>query len=228
MRYIRLSISRGNKYIQGKVQKRGNNETFVPDSKFKNELLSWRVNYAPIAFEKSYRYLAIIENSGKLDWAKVNNNQITFFGKNFTAAHSLSVKSKLLFNIDVSYDITFNVNWDVKTLGDYNLEILLTVPGGLHQKHSGCRLIAWFDLKHLRINFSEIEYFDLFGLKDWIEENESKVKEILEEQFLQSFRYKEKNLQGVEADDFLHFWKKYKLTVGEIEKRHLLIFSEVS
>lgn len=227
---LRINIdqaTRGNKYIQGNVQKRGNNETFVPDHKFKNQLLKWRVNFASINLEKSYRYLVITANSGKLGWGKVNNNQITFFAKSFSSANQLKIVSKDWFNIKPSYKITFIANWDAKTLRDYNLEILVTTSATPIQQYSGCKLTAWFDLKRLKINFNEISYFDIWGLKDWVEENRKKFREILEEELVKSFRYKEKNLQGVKADGFLHFYGKYKLTVGEVDSHHLLIFSEI-
>jgi hypothetical protein len=86
---------------------------------------------------------------------------------------------------------------------------------------------AWFNLKNLKFEAKDIDYFsDVFQIKDWIEENINLFRESLEERLLQSFRYKEKNNQGDKAGGFLHWRRKYKLTVGEIEKSYLLVFSE--
>lgn len=76
--------------------------TFVPDSQYGADLLNWRIGIKEKSIEKTHYYLSLIENTGKLSWARVMKTRITHFQQGIGWSN-ISIN-------DESYEICFIAN----------------------------------------------------------------------------------------------------------------------
>ncbi len=201
-------------------------QTFEADSRDKN-LLMWRVrNDSPILLEKTFRYLAVIEDIGKLGWARIMEKSITYVGQEFSVDEAISIELPNFFNIKVPLKLGIKANWDISTLRDYNLEIFLSDRTTEIFETNFCHIRVFFDLNLINIFSMEFSR-DIIGLEDWVSKNKPTFIKILKEKIFQSFKYRDKKLEGPQVNKFLYPWSKCKLTVGKVKDNPLLVFSEI-
>jgi hypothetical protein len=218
-------IEKTHEYVRGSIDVKESESwngyssvwTFIPSSNYGSDLLSWRIGVEKINLIKTFRYLSIIETSGKLAWARVMKTRITKYEKSVSWNNSITLNEK-------TYSVVFTANWNPKTLPEYNIEIVLEKNAHFYNREK-YQLLIWFDLAEIKIH--KIKSLGVIGdLLDWIEDNQDEFKVILIERLLKSFKYVE-NLSGVEANSFLEKGKTYELRVRRIETQKFLSFKEI-
>jgi len=214
--------------LKGTVKKNNDLYTFIPE----NDSLKWKIKDKEVNLHDTYRYLTIVENTGKLGWARIVKTRITQYHD------AVKLNIPLIFN-GKEYNVTFKANWDAKTLSDYNLEIELTSD---NSPRLACKILAWFDLSNLEIVEIKVLPQYPFGelmidatlppiaddtfeeIKLWIEKNENIFKKDLVIKLLTPFKY-EKNLVGKDAINFLGYEKECELKIGNIQNHNILVFN---
>ena len=187
--------------------------TFVPKS-YNPDLLNWSIGSDKISLNKNYRYLALIEDTVKLGWAKIVKTRISKYGQGVSLSEPINLSGD-------NYNLYFRANWESKTLGEHNL--LIDISKNVLKI---CKLQVFFDLDGLEI--ISYETTQLEELENWIRSNENHFKSLMINKLLQPFTYENNNLKsGVEADKFLEKDKTYQLKLGKINNQNLLIFSEL-
>lgn len=217
------NIEQTKTFVHGKVEKVGgfnwnsmkNNYRWTFKVTFGENLIYWNINNEILTLKDDHsRYLAIIKDTGKLSWTRVNNKSITYFGKVVISSIEIPVD-----NYNQNYEIKFKANWNQKTLPKYNLKIIIS------QKNiKEAEILAWFGINN--IQFYKIKYYKLSSLKTWISENEVKLKALIIKELITNFKY-EKRLYGPQADEYLEKNKDFQINLGKIDKLPLLIFKKI-
>lgn len=205
-------IEKTQEYVKGTVRNYSV-WTFMPDSSYGSDLLNWQIGSEFFELKKTNRYLTLIENTGKLGWARVMKTRISYYEESIAW-------SGYTFLSKEQYKVTFYANWEQETLSRYNLEIRL--DNAFFPARYG-KIFAWFDSQ--KIEIIEIQVKWLKGFEEWMQENINVFKNIILEKLLTPFKYN-KNLTGVEANKFLDA-DKYELRLGKIKDQPILLFSEI-
>lgn len=205
-------IEKTQEYVQGTI-KYNNVWTFMPDSSYGSDLLNWQIGSKIFELKKTNRYLSLIENTGKLGWARVMKTRITYYESSANWQDFTQLNKKF-------YKITFEANWDQRTLSDYNLSVRL--DNALFHNEYGI-ILLWFDSEKLEVTDMQFESRGILG--DWMEENFDSFKDIILQKLISPFKYGE-NLTGVKANEFLDK-NKYELRLGKIKDQPILLFSEI-
>ncbi len=211
--------------VRGHLEVKGNYywirsgvNTFIPNSIKDNDLLNWKIGKEKLALEKTYRYLALIEDTGKLAWVRVMKTRITKYENNIRWNDQIDLNNK-------KYQIIFRANWNKETLANYNIEINLEKKSAFYSKPEKYNIQGWFDFEKLSIHKIEsLESTD--ELIEWGKNNKDEFEQIIIKKLLNPFKY-EKNLTGSEADSFLKTGKSYDLRVRRIKNQKFLSFKQV-
>ncbi|MCL1056831.1 phospholipase D-like domain-containing protein [Shewanella gelidimarina] len=195
--------------VEGKVKWVENNpdtetkkytSSFTFTSNSKCDFTRWSMNNDDVVrLARIYRYLFLLEDSGKIAWARVAKRRITYFCDGVSNVGVTVVKG-------MSCSVSFEANWDVDKATDANLTILI--------KHRlldiSVKCPAWFGVDSLNIRCEDMEvidkqrnYFNLgYDMRDWIEENKDVFADSVLKVLLEPFVYKKK-LTGSSAYIFL-------------------------
>lgn len=220
-----------NLVVNGKLKIKGKLLTFIPnDDSFKREIRSNQNS-----LKKTQRYLTILENNGKIGWARIVETRITQYGNAVKSHSSLWLNGK-------EYFVIFRANWDRKTLSNYNLQIELT---SVDSPRLVCKIFSWFDLKNIEmveINFDynkpigeyildsilpSINDNTFFEIKPWLENNQETFSKEICSRLLTPFKY-EKNLIGESAFTFLGYGEEFELKLSNFQNNNFLIFKALN
>lgn len=206
-------IEKTQEYVKGSIKLLNNSWTFASASSFGSNLLNWQIDSEKIELVKTNRYLTLIQDNGKLCWARVMTGRITFYQPSVLWAGYTLLDGKY-------YKATFEANWDLNILSDYNLSVRL--DNALISREYGI-ILLWFDSKKLEI--ADMQFESRGTLGDWMEENFDSFKDIILQKLISPFKFS-KNLTGVKANEFFDK-TKYELRLGKIKNNPILLFSEI-
>lgn len=176
-----------------------------------HNLLQWSVDDNIHKLEKIHRYLCIIEDTGKLGWARVTNTRITF------VEQVLDRTSKLLID-NIYCKVSLKCIWD--SLEDSNINIVLKPDGS----NVSLTISAWLSIDDITITrLSAREGASLSVVKNYCVNHFDEIKVTLLRMILDSFTYKS-NLTGKEANIFFgDVGERYTLRLGIIGSYKVLV-----
>jgi hypothetical protein len=156
-----------------------------------DDLTRWRVEGIRVILDRLVRYMCILENTGKIGWARVGTTRITFVADGIDS---------LKMEIDgLHYDMTLDAIWQENDETLDNVRITLSPPNAPGK----LSISGWFGVD--RFSISEIAISDrsamVAKLKRWILANNGSFQSKIIERMTRPFRY-EHNRAGVEAGQF--------------------------
>lgn len=193
--------------------------TFMSNSKC--DFTRWSMNnYDVVRLTRIYRYLFLLEDSGKIAWARVAKRRITYFCDNVSNVGTAAVNGMLCY-------VSFQAIWDEDNATDANLTILI--------KHRifdvSVKCPAWFGVDSLNIRCKDMEVRDKErrflnmgnDMRDWIEENKDVFTDSVLKILLAPFVYQER-LVGCSAYIFLgEEGTKYTLRTVKINDSPIIV-----
>lgn len=221
---------------KGEVREKGNHKTFVREGHTDYSIIN---RNSEIPIKKSHYHLAVVEETGRLAWARPMVKSITFFRNNLT----LSFPAKLN---QEEYSVSFIANssmgmfsWSDSPLT--NLEMKLSSP---KFEYPVCTISIWFDLMRLeivKVNTIERDSLKIVeskvgsrfvnsvkGIETWIQENGEEFESIIINSVLTPFKLEKNLLDAPDAEYFLNgSYGKYELKLSKIEDKPILIFREL-
>lgn len=179
------------------------------------DLTKWISGGSNTNLIRTFRYLTVIEKTGKLGWARVAQTRITFVEK------SISWSDTILL-ADHRCTISAEAEWDESRLKKSNLKVKLSNPGILGSLHAIC----WFTPSGIEIlSFEEHgipEHSPLHSIRVQLQ-SDSTVRLTILRKLLSPFKY-QSNLTGVEAHNFfgpVGTW--FRISLAHAEGKPLLV-----
>lgn len=221
LRKLLIESKKSNIQIYGMVKLVSNTRTTSTYSfqpiKGDPDLINWRFNLDRMVLKKFYRYLCIIEETGKLAWVRMTKTRFTFFASGVALSQRFKFKG-------LDYNIEFSAIWDLNSESKYNLVITIKP----YLSNFKINFNAWFNITTLEIDAIENSNNDIIStlmLKNIMKYKNIFVKQVIEI-LLQSFKYSRK-LTGVDAKKYFGgTYNVFKLTLYDINKQPLLVFNE--
>lgn len=175
----------------------------------KNALLQWSFPGHPITFSKTHRYLLIAPHLRRIGWGRVMKTRVTKIGQSVRWYSPITLLGQ-------AYSIEAEAVWDQAS--PHN--ILFNLDGGRITLR-GFFTVEGFDL-------STVESKNQAASREAkrLHENKAEIEPLLASQVLDPFTY-DRNLHGVEVDDFLNEtsgW--YKLRLGQHQKQWFVVCEE--
>lgn len=160
------------------------------------DLTYWSIDGAPYNFVRGKRYLVVLEDSGKVGWARLMQTRMSFVGIGVNWSEGIFVNG---FKLSVS----INGDWANSTQYGRNIIFKIEGIGG----RSSCIVSGWFDLKKLEI--LKVEHLAKLGmllseqdkLLATINGNVAAFSSAALTRITTPFVYKN-NLYGADAEDF--------------------------
>lgn len=178
-------------------QRRGwGNHTLINNAE---NFLEWTIDGEDENLRKTYRYLTLIKDTGKLGWARINKTRITQFGKEVSFTSPFLLYGRY-------WKVSFEAIWDSPQSPTSNVSVKLRIWGG--DQAAGVDVDCWCSLRSIEIeSVKEVEsLFEearaaSYELKEALETSPSEFQSTILKRLLEPFKY-EKNLFGVEAKNF--------------------------
>ncbi|MFM0367574.1 hypothetical protein [Paraburkholderia sediminicola] len=158
-------------------------------------LTQWLVGTERYDLEPLHRHLCIIEDTGRLGWARVGKTRITYFETSFRPV-------SLRITIDgMNHGLSYTA---LSPTPERRVNLSISVR--LHGEWEVARVTAWYTPASLRIlEISEVGSATPSKNRSpaarWLHENAEKFSRTVRESIATPFKYTN-NLTGVEADKF--------------------------
>ena len=156
-------------------------------------LMQWSIDGQLISLKKTFRYILIDTETGKLAWARVNKTRITYFGKSVKIA-----EDEVYFNYQCA--LNFEAEWN-NPVDEFNLKINIESI----DRRNSIGLSCYFDtdsIQNLEItdrDCADTEFLSRF--EEVVDNQDPKFTDYLLKRLLSPFTYS-KNSFGVQANDF--------------------------
>lgn len=164
----------------------------------KRKFTSWSINNRTHNLVKGKRYLFLLQNSGKIGWARVMETRISFVGRGINLPEGITVNGTVL---------SVSINGDWNTEPRYGRNIYIEVKDT--QRDVSCVVSAWFNL----MNFEILKVESPENVTSALQEQSSMVARINNnipeftaaclKHIVTPFVYK-KNLYGANAEEFFN------------------------
>lgn len=169
------------------------------------DLTKWSVGNRTLSLLRTHRYLCVMEETGKIGWARVMKKRITFIEDGVLPTEMISLNGRL-------YKLSLNATWPPLSNDGQNMEVHIISPSG----YKLCTVHAVFALDSLTVlgvirPKSADRDWQAEQVSEWIAANDSEFISALLPILLHSFRYKS-NLRGVQANQFFgELGSKYRV-----------------
>ena len=191
--------------------------SFLPLSD--GNLIEWIYNGSTITMQPLYRYLCIIEDTGKFGWARVAKTRITYFSNGLSRTSGVMIGSQYCY-------IEYEALWDESHESGDNIAI--TIKPFRISKQIICK--GWFGLDSLTIN-SIVESEEIANnpilseLFLFINDNKKDVSDAILDGMIEPFKY-QSNLDGYQANHFFdNSCSTYKMRVSIVNGNPILVAS---
>lgn len=182
------------------------------------KLTAWHIDGQEVRLEKTYRYLCVIRDTGKIGWARVMGTRITFIAQDVIKANSSWIGSH-------ACKFRFSAIWEPELHRGTNLMVELQTPGGEQLLATRC----WYGVDRLDVQSVDAlaSGHEARKLTDLvINDTQAFATHVLRE-LVQPFLYEVK-LRGVEANDFFApSGSLYELTLNLCAGSTVLVAGEV-
>ena len=219
-----LKSSKAEKNVFGEVKKiephwgSGANGTysFVPNGS--SNMTEWVVNDSKVNLLRTNRYICLIEDTGKIGWARVVKTRVTYF------ADGVSRTETTWFG-ESQCTVAYSAIWDTEDSSENNIVI------SIQPKYSNASIecTSWFGFDVLTVSGLEVkggkvkEDLAIHRMMKWIESNRHEFTSLLLNGLLSPFKYQDK-LVGVEANEFFGpVGERYRIGLATINRKPLLL-----
>lgn len=185
-----------------------------------DKFTNWRFGNEIVNLSRTYRYLCLHENKGKIGWVRVVDTRITFIGQGVDKAGTVYLN-------EIPCKLGFTSIWDDDDIANGNLVITIKPP----YSSVVLKLKTWFSIDNFNINeIPKITNADtprLGSIKRYIKDKKDEFKEKILEIMLHRFQYTT-NLYGVQANKFFGpVYTTCKLRLAKIQENPVIIISEI-
>lgn len=223
-----LKSSKAKKNVLGEVKKiephwdsySDGTYSFVPNKP--SNMTAWVVNNSEVNLLRANRYLCLIEDTGKIGWARVVKTRLTYF------ADGVSRTEITRFG-ESQCTVKYSAIWDMEDCSENNIII------SIHPKYSNSSIVctSWFGLDELTISDMKVkggkEKKDLaiHRMMKWINANNQEFVNLLLNGLLSPFKY-QKKLVGVEANEFFGpVGERFRIRLATINHKPLLLAKHI-
>lgn len=219
-----LKSSKAKKNVFGEVKKieprwdsySDGTYSFVPSEP--SNMTEWIVNDSKVTLLRANRYICLIEDTGKIGWARVVKTRLTYFASGVS-------RTEITRFGESECNVKYSAIWDMEDSSENNIII------SIQPKYSNASIVctSWFGLDALTISDMKVkgskakEDLAILRMMKWIETNNQEFVNLLLSGLLSPFKY-QKKLLGVEANEFFGpVGERYRIGLATINRKPLLL-----
>jgi hypothetical protein len=180
-------------------------------------LTRWYVDGRVVELQDCYRYLCIIEDTGKMGWARVASSRISFVEPSVEYGERLHYRTR-------SWHVIAEGHWGDSTRSMCNLTLKLESSWG-----EEARLDCWFSVSGLEVekvvwrNPPRHEVVPKHIAKS-IADNDEALRDKLTNYLVRPFKYKDGQKLGTRSDKFFGgYGSRYRISLAKVSQHEVLI-----